>query len=343
MDVKEQYWKYSLIIIVLVLGVIIFFELMPYLGGILGASTIYILLRGQMSYLTEVRHWKRSIMAIFMLLETTLLFLIPLGLLVWMFVDKLQAVDLEPRSLAEPVEHVIGLIREKTGYDVLSAGNVDSLLSLLPRIGKALMGGIGNFVINILVLLLVLYFMLIGGKNMEVYIRDLLPFNSRNKKNLLREFHMVVRANAIGVPLLAILQGAIAMLGYFIFGAPGALLWGVLSCFATIIPVVGAAIIWIPLVLYMGATGEWGNAIGLAVYSVVVVANVDNLIRSVLQRKMADTHPMVTIFGVVIGLPLFGFMGVIFGPLLLAIFALCVRSFKEEYLESKHEADTEER
>ena len=210
---------------------------------------------------------------------------------------------------------------------------MNAVVSILPRIGQALMGGIGGFALNGVVLLLILYFMLIGGKSMEGYINSILPFNPKNRKEILHEFHMVVRSNAIGVPLLAILQGAMAMVGYFIFGAPGAVIWGVVSCFATIIPVVGTAIVWIPLALYIGINGSWGYAIGLAAYGVIVIGNVDNLIRSVLQKKMADTHPLITIFGVVIGLPLFGFMGVIFGPLLLAIFVLCVKIFKEEYLE----------
>ncbi len=322
-------------VIILLMGVVIFFQVTPFLGGVLGASTIYILLRGQAFYLTEQRHVKRSIMAVLMLLETILIFLIPLALLVWLIVSQLQAVNLNSHSLIAPVEQVTAFIREKTGYDVLSSGNIQSAIAILPKVGQAVMGSIGSFAVNVLVLLLVLYFMLTGGRRMEAYLGDILPFNNRNKKEVLHEFHMVVRSNAIGVPLLAILQGAVAMLGYYIFGAPGALLWGIVSCFATIIPVVGTAIIWIPLVVYLGVNGSWGYAIGLAAYCIVVVANVDNLIRSVLQKKMADTHPLITIFGVVIGLPLFGFMGVIFGPLLLAIFVLCVKIFKEEYLEGR--------
>lgn len=79
--------------------------------------------------------------------------------------------------------------------------------------------------------------------------------------------------------------------------------------------------------------GSWGAAIGLSLYCIIIVSNADNVIRSFLVKRMADTHPLITIFGVVIGLSLFGFMGVIFGPLLLAIFALCVQIFKEEYLD----------
>lgn len=169
---------------------------------------------------------------------------------------------------------------------------------------------------------------------MESYVADILPFSRRNKRDVLHEFNMVIKSNAIGVPLLAIVQGSIAMLGYFIFGTPAPVLWGIVSCFATILPVIGTAIVWGPLALYLGFTGHWGTAIGLVLYGLLVVSNVDNLFRSLLQKRMADTHPLITIFGVFIGLALFGFMGVIFGPLMLAIFALCVQIFKEEYLDS---------
>lgn len=98
------------------------------------------------------------------------------------------------------------------------------------------MGSISNFIINVLVLILVLYFMLVGGRKMEDYIIDILPFNQRNKRDVLHEFHMVVKSNAIGVPFISHHSRGIAMLGYYIFGAPEVILWGVVSCFATVIP-----------------------------------------------------------------------------------------------------------
>lgn len=334
MSLNEQYWRYSLVVIILLLGGIIFYEALPFFSGILGAMTIYILLRGQMLYLTEKRGMKRSWMAIVLLFETILCFLIPLSLVVWVFVGKMQEINLDPHALVGPVQHVADVIQEQVGYDVMSKDNVDTILSILPKIGQVLMGSISSFAINVVVLLFVLYFMLIGGTKMESYVYDVLPFSKKNKANILREFNMIVKSNAIGIPLLAIIQGIVAMVGYFIFGAPSPVLWGFVSCFATIIPIVGTALVWLPLGLYMGITGHWGAALGLAIYAIVVITNVDNLIRFVLQKKMADTHPLITIFGVVVGLSLFGFMGVIFGPLLLSIFIFCVNIFKEEYLES---------
>ena len=103
MSLKEQYWRYSLVAIILLLGILIFFQILPFFSGILGAMTIYILLRNQMLYLTEKKRMKRSIMAILLLCETILCFLIPLSIVVWVFVNKLQAINLDPHSLIAPV------------------------------------------------------------------------------------------------------------------------------------------------------------------------------------------------------------------------------------------------
>ena len=332
MSTKEQYWKYSLIVIILFMGVIIFRQITPFLGGLLGALTIYILVRGQMNHLVEKRKLKRSISALLITAETIFVFLIPLGLTVWMVANKLQDINLDPQTYIAPIQQVAEFIKEKTGYDVLGKDTLSFIMSILPRIGQIIMESISSLAINLFVMIFVLYFMLIGGKKMEAYVNDILPFNETNTQEVIHEINMIVRANAIGIPLLAIIQGAIATLGYYLFDAPSALLFGFLTCFATVIPIVGTTLVWFPLAAYMAISGDWPHAIGLLLYCGLIVTNIDNLIRFILQKKMADTHPLITIFGVVIGLSLFGFMGVIFGPLLISIFILCVNIFKEQYL-----------
>ena len=335
MSVKEQYWRYSLIAIIIVLGIVLFQQITPFLGGLLGALTIYILVRKQMIRLTTQRKMKRSTAALLITTEAVFFFLIPISLVVWMLVDKLQNLNLDPQSIIAPIEEIAGIIKSKTGYDVLGSDTTSFIVSALPRIGQAVMGGISSFVVNLFVLVFVLYFMLIGGIKMEAYVNAILPFNATNTEHVIHEINMIVRSNAIGIPLLAVIQGGVAMIGYFIFGAPNALLLGFLTCFATVIPMVGTGLIWFPVAVYMALTGDWPNAIGLAAYGGIIVSQLDNLIRFILQKKMADTHPLITIFGVVIGLSLFGFMGVIFGPLLLSLFFLFVDMFKREYLDTR--------
>lgn len=334
MTIKEQYWQYSLIIIILFMGVILFHYFSPLFSGILGASTVYILVRKQMFYLTGKKRLGRNLAASLILIEVVMCFLIPLAIAVWLLIQELQGINLNLTSSIESVQEVIAMVKERTGYNILSTDNLVSAAAYLPKIGQILIGSVSSFAVNSVVMLFVLYFMLIGGTRMETYLNDLLPFNNENKKDVLREIDVMVKSNAIGIPLLASIQGIFATLGYIIFGVPDPILFGFLTCFATIIPIVGTMFIWLPLVIYMAITGDWLNALGLTAYSLIVISNVDNLLRFVLQKKIANTHPLITVFGVVIGLPVFGFWGVIFGPLFLSMFILLVDIFKRGYLDS---------
>ena len=335
MSTKEQYWKYSLIIIIIGLGIILFRQITPFLSGLLGALTIYILVRRQMIYLSEKRKMKRSIAATIITAEAILWFLIPLALGVWLAIINLQNINLDPQAIIAPFEQTAAIIKAKTGYNILGGDSLSFVLSSLPRIGQTLMGGISSFAVNMFVLVFVLYFMLIGGKKMEQYVNGILPFNETNTQNVVHEINMIVRSNAIGIPLLAIIQGGVAMIGYWIFGAPNILFSGFLTGFASVVPMVGTALIWVPIAIYMALIGNWLQAIGLAAFGALVISQLDNLIRFIIQKKMADIHPLITIFGVVIGLSLFGFMGVIFGPLLLSLFFLFVDMFKKGYLDGE--------
>lgn len=336
MSMKEQYWKYSLIVIILTTGIIIFRHITPFLGGLLGALTIYILVRGQMNYLTEKRKIRRSIGAFLITTETVLLFLVPAALVVWILVSNLQDINLAPQTFVEPIEQTVDIIKAKTGYDVLDKDTLSFIVSLLSRVGQGVMESISSLGINLFVMIFVLYFMLIGGRKMEAYINDILPFSEKNTQEVVHKINMIVRSNAIGIPLLAIIQGGVAMIGYVIFGAPNVWVLGILTCFATVIPMVGTALVWFPVVCYFALNGDWVSAIGLMAYGGLIVSQLDNLIRFMLQKKMANIHPLITIFGVVIGLQLFGFMGIIFGPLLLSLFILFVDMFKKEYLDQRN-------
>lgn len=331
---KEKYWKYSLIVIIIIMGIAIFRQITPFLGGLLGALTLYILLRNQMIYLTTKFKIKRSISALLLTLETILVFLIPIVLVVWMLVDLVQGINLNPQSFVAPIEQIAEFIKSKTGYDVLGNDTLTFIISTLANIGQIIMENLSSLAINLIIMAIVLYFMLVGGKEMENYISDILPFNNENTKHVTKEINMIVRSNAIGIPLLAVIQGIVAVIGYLIFGASNILLLGFLTCFATIIPMVGSAMVWLPVSAIMAINGDWFNAIGLFVYGAVVVSQSDNLIRFIIQKKMANIHPLITIFGVVIGLPLFGFMGIIFGPLMLSLLFLFVDMFKREYLDT---------
>lgn len=228
-NIREKYWRYSLYVILLGLGTVIFVELIPFLGGLLGALTIYVLLRGQMRALTIRHKLRRSLAASLLIGEAIVCFLIPLSLLVWLLVAKLQDVTLDPSTVIQPIRNLAELIRERIGYNLLDGDNIAKLVELLPRAGQWVLQSIGSFAVNVVVLLFVLYFMLIGGREMESYLRKFIPFNRTVTQEFTREVVMIVRSNAIGIPLLAVIQGAVALVGYWLCGVPWALFWGVVD------------------------------------------------------------------------------------------------------------------
>lgn len=331
---REGYWKHSLLLLIVILGVIIFQQSWSYISGILGACTIYVLVRNQMHYLSAKLRMKKVLAAMIILLEVVLCILVPTFLVIWLLLGKLQSVDFNPSEILATAENFLNIFHSKTGYDLVNPDNMAKVTSFITSGLQMIVGQVSSFVINSIILLFVLYFMLLGSREMEAYIYDILPFSDANKKEVIREIKMMVRSNAIGIPLLAIVQGIVAGIGYAICGVHSPALFGFLTCFATIIPIVGTSLVWFPLAFYLALSDNWISAIVLVVYALLVISNVDNVIRFMLQKKLADTHPLITVFGVILGLPLFGFWGVIFGPLLLSMFFLLVNMFKIEYLDS---------
>lgn len=332
---KNKYWLISLVTLIIILGCSIFYQMRPFISGILGACTIYFLVRKQQSYLVAKKKFRPSLAATLISIEVIMLFLIPISATLWLLIDRVSHVNLNPSLLISQAQELNKLIHAKIDYNLLSSENLVTLTSKLTSVIEIIISQVSSFAINAIVLVFVLYFMLIGGEKMEKYIYELLPFSNPNKRIVLRATKRLILSNAIGIPLLAVIQGSVATIGYFIFDAPQPILLGFLTCFATIIPLVGTAIVWLPSTIYLFLTGDTYNAIGLALFSLIIITNIDNVIRLILQKRMANTNPIITVFGVIIGLSIFGFWGVIFGPLLLSMFMLCLHLFKKNYIDVK--------
>ena len=143
----------------------------------------------------------------------------------------------------------------------------------------------------------------------------------------------MVKANALGIPIICIIQGLFAALGYWIFGIEDWGLWGFFTGLFAFFPLVGTMIIWVPIVIYMYANGLDWPATGLMLYSFIVTGNVDYAARITLMKKIGDVHPVITVLGVIVGLNLFGFIGLVFGPLLVSYFLVLVKIYINEFYE----------
>ncbi|MDD2514126.1 MAG: AI-2E family transporter [Proteiniphilum sp.] len=329
---NNQRHKYILIGALILLGLIIFRFTRPYMSGFLGAATLYVIVNGQQRYLTQKLRFRKSLSALLIVLEVLFFILIPLTGLAFLVIDTFSGISIDPQAILNEVNDFIHSLEELLGFNFFTPEN----LSGLPKIGTDLLQVLGNsvysFVINMIVILFVLYYMLFSSDEFEKSIREILPFKEENKQILGEETRLIIQANAIGIPLMAIIQGFFAYLGYLIFGVESALLYAILTAFATILPLVGTMIVWVPISISLLIGGDYVNGIGLAVYGLFIIGGVDNVARFLLQKKLADIHPLITVFGVLIGIPMFGFWGIIFGPLLLSLFILFFNMFRHEYV-----------
>ena len=331
-DKKNIRYKYILVGLILFLGLIIFRFTRPYMSGFLGAATLYVIVNGQQKFLTEKLKLKKSLSALLIVLEVLIFILLPLTGITFLVIDTFSGITINPEAILRQVNDFVDALEERLGFNFFTPEN----LAIIPRAGSNILQLLGNsaysLVINIVVILFVLYYMLYSNSEFERAIREILPFKEENKQILAEETRLIIQANAIGIPLLAIIQGFFAYLGYLFFGVENAILYAILTAFATILPIIGTTIVWAPISIGMMIGGDVVNGIGLLVYGFFIIGGVDNVARLLLQKKLADIHPLITVFGVLIGIPMFGFWGVIFGPLILSLFILFFNMYRHEYV-----------
>ena len=142
----------------------------------------------------------------------------------------------------------------------------------------------------------------------------------------------MVASNAIGIPLIAFAQGVVGLIGYLILGVKEPFFWFGVTCIAGMIPVVGAALAYVPLSILFFANGQNWQGVALLIFGFGIIGTIDNVLRFTLLKKLGNVHPLTTVFGVIIGLNLFGFIGLIFGPLLISLFMLLLRIYSSEFV-----------
>lgn len=322
-----------LLLVISFFAFLIIKELYVFLPGLMGALTFYILGRERYFKLTENRGWKPGLTALSFILIFLLVIASPLYYTVVLVSPKITDVFSHADELKVGVQALSDKLKQFTGEELLSEKNMSSLESNLANFIPTFLNSSATILGNMLVMFFVLFFMLTGGREMEKTVRQFIPLHQESIVALAQETKHMVKANAIGIPLISVVQGLAACLGYLIFGLDDALMWGFLTGIFAFFPIVGTMLIWVPLVIYLYSQGLSTPATGLLIYSLVVTGNVDYLARVSLMKKIGNVHPLVTVFGVIVGLQLFGFMGFIFGPLVFSYVIILIKIYAHEFVD----------
>jgi predicted PurR-regulated permease PerM len=189
--------------------------------------------------------------------------------------------------------------------------------------------GLLDTVVSSVFVIFAMFLLLRDGRALVGAIPDLLPFERERSETLLRRIKDVVQASVYGVVVIAIMQGALCGAMFWVLGIPSAALWGMVTVFASVLPVVGAFAVWGPGTLYLAMTGHWPQAILLAIWGTFVVSGVDNVVRPRLVAGRVGLSELAMFFALLGGLSVFGALGVVLGPVAFATVAAILDTLRE--------------
>ena len=320
------------LLVIALLGLLLFLELYTFLPALLGAITLYIVMRKWMFYLTIKRKWGKALTASLLMFLSLVIILFPIYVLINMLSSKITYAVQHSNELISALKTIAADIENKFDIEIVSDENINKLGAWISNGIPRMLSATFNTLGTIFFMYFILYFMLVNGRKMENNLYEHIPLRDENVDMLGKEVKNMVLSNAVGIPVIAFLQGIVALIGYLIIGVKEPWFWFVVTCITAMIPVVGAALAYVPLAIMFFANGDTGKGIFMLIYGFGIIGATDNIFRFWLAKKIGNIHPLVTVFGVIIGISIFGFIGLIFGPLLISLFLLLLKIYSSEFI-----------
>jgi predicted PurR-regulated permease PerM len=316
-------------LLVLLLGAALVIALAPYATGIIGIPVLY-------AVFAPVHDWlgmrmRPRLAAVLVVVLALFLIVVPgvsfAGLIVG------QAQEIAGSVIRNPV---LGRLRElKLGGIDLGPRLADLGTQVVAWLGSSAFGLVGTatrLTLNLTISLFGLFYLLLQPQETWEAAQPYIPFSAKNTEKLRQRFRDVTSATIIGTGLTAAVQGLLVGIGFWLTGLPNAVFWGVVTMVFAILPVVGSGLVWGPGALALIVSGRGLPGVLLAIWGAVVVGNVDYVVRPRIFKRWANIHPLVTLLGALAGVPFFGILGLLIGPLALSYFFELVKMYREEYL-----------
>lgn len=323
--------QFIFLAIIIFLFIVIWQQMYFMLAAFLGAMALYTLTRGIMYKLIIHYKWPRWLVALFLIISSLIIIIMPFAWIISILINKLQPYVANPKAIYNLMGGIDSYLQDKFHLKAFTEKNIQSVIQALTSLVPKLLGSTLATITNIGIMYFILYFMIIQCDVMEAWIRRHLPLKSSNNNKVLTEVRAMVLNNAIGIPVLAVIQGIVSVIGYMIFGVNEPILWGIITGLCSVVPIIGTMAAWVPIDLYLFSIGNEGAGIGILFWGLLAIGLSDNIFRFMLQKRLGNVHPLITVFGVIIGVNIFGFVGLIYGPLLISMFILLVKIYADEF------------
>jgi predicted PurR-regulated permease PerM len=199
--------------------------------------------------------------------------------------------------------------------------------------GPAVLGASAGAVTSTLIMLAAFYFLLVDGRRLIRLLGRISPLQAAQTEELLQEFANVSSATLVGAALTAVVQAVLGTIGFMLAGVPHAMFLGIATLIASFVPVIGTAIIWVPVAVLLGLTGHLTAAIFVAAWCGVLLTLADNVVKPLAMRGKVEMHTGLVFLALLGGITMFGLLGIIAGPLVIAFLLALIRMYERDFLE----------
>src|SRR2546425_5940498 len=316
-------------ILVLVLGVALLIALTPYATGLIGIPVLYAVFAPAHDWLAK--RVSPRLAASLVVVLVLFVIVVPGVSFAGLVVNQAQQIAggvIQSPLLSRLAQLHVGTL--DVGSQLAELGS--KIVSFIGSSAFGLIGTATRLALNLTISLFGLFYLLLRPGETWTAVRPYTPFSAGSTEKLRARFRDVTTSTIIGTGLTAAIQGALVGLGFQVAGLSNALFWGVVTMVFAILPVVGSGLVWAPGAFAVFLDHRPAAAIGLALWGVIVVGNVDYVIRPMVFRRWAHIHPLVTLLGALAGVPYFGILGLLIGPLALSYFFELIKMYREEYL-----------
>ncbi len=193
------------------------------------------------------------------------------------------------------------------------------------------LSNVAGFIVAFFMFIFIVYYLLKDGHKIRSAMMDISPMASKQENILIDKIVTAVNGVVKGSFLVALSQGVVATIGFYIFGIPEPLLWGAFTVVVALVPTVGTSLSLIPAVIYLVIIGNTSQAIGLAIWGAVAVGLLDNFLGPKLVGRSTKLHPVLVLLAVIGGIQFFGILGFLIGPIIMAIFVAMIDMYRDEF------------
>ena len=337
----------TFLLLLATVSVVFAWILLPFAGAIFWGAAFAILFAPLFRKLLVRFGGRRNLAAAVTMLLCVLIVILPLSLVISSLiaegsrlVQELRATPLDFGTYYNKVMHIMPgwmiCLLDRFGLTdmTLLQSKLSAILSQASQLMVARVFNIGqntfDFLVSFTVMLYLLFFLLRDGAGVADGIRRALPISSEHQKHLIGKFNTVLRATVKGNIVVAVVQGTLGGLIFWILGVQGALLWGTVMAFLSLLPAVGAALVWAPVAIYLLLSGDIWQGVTLIVFGAFVIGLVDNVLRPILVGKDTQMPDYLVLISTLGGLTLFGLTGFVLGPVVAALFIAAWDLFRIE-------------